>query len=220
MRGSKFHLAAIFFAVAVFANSSVAQTALSATSPIIVDDFEGNEITNLFGGRANVYVKAPSRIMVSRAPGRGVSDHNQSLLIHYDKSNVGGPYGQGGWCGYYTLLKNDKADTQAGERVYFDATTYKAITFWVRGRTGEENFMVGLADRHWDKIGDSLKSEEIGTYLPTGHVTTEWQKATIPLDVFFLDYMNLSSIAFAFEADCFAEGKGDGFVYIDDLVLE
>jgi len=80
--------------------------------------------------------------------------------------------------------------------------------------------MIGLADRHWDRVGDSLKSEEIGVYLPEGRVTKEWQKAKIPLDVFFLDYTKLSSIAISFEADCFAEGSGSGTIYIDDIVLE
>ena len=101
-----------------------------------------------------------------------------------------------------------------------DGTGYKTLTFWVKGEKGGENFMIGLADRHWDKIGDSLKSEEIGKYVPAGKITTEWQKATIPLDVFFLDYGKLSSVAISFESDCFPEGKGEGVVYIDDITFE
>lgn len=206
-------LAVVSIALFIFAAPS-----MSAQSPILIDSFEGSEINNLLGGRANVYVKAPSRVMVSRAPGRNGSD--QGLLIKYDKANEGGPYGQGGWCGYYTLLKNDRADETTGETKYFDARGYTSISFWVRGQNGDENFMVGLADRHWDLVGDSLKSEEIGNYLPQGQITTEWQKATIPLDVFFLDYAKLSSVAIAFEGDAFPEGKGSGVVYIDDIMFE
>jgi len=198
---------------------SIAEKAHSAPTPLLVDNFEGNEISNLLGYRANVYVKAPSRIMVSHASGYG-GGSRQSLLIRYDKKNEGGPYGQGGWCGYYTLLKNDKADVDLGEPVYFDGTGFQGITFWVRGETGGENFVVGLADRHWDNIGDSIKSEEIGVYLMAGRITTEWQKAMIPLDAFFLDYAKLSSITINFEADSFPEGKGSGVVYIDDIVLQ
>jgi len=95
-----------------------------------------------------------------------------------------------------------------------------ASRFLFRGEQGGEAFMVGLADRHWDKIGDSVKSEVIGKYLPAGRVTMAWQKATIPLDAFFVDYAKLGSIAISFEADAFPEGKGSGTVYVDDLALE
>jgi len=182
---------------------------------LVVDDFEGSAVSNALKRKANVYVKAPSQIMVRQGPGE--NPRGKSLKIRYAKHNVGGPYEQGGWCGYYTLLKDDKADAAAGEQKYFDASEYTAIAFWVRGEQGTENFVVGLADSHWDQVGDSLKSEDIGQYLPSGKVTTEWQQAVIPLETFFLDVASLSSIAIGFEADCFPQGKGAGIVYIDDL---
>jgi len=328
--------------------------ALSETAPLLVDNFEGDEIRNLLGGRSNVYVKAPSRAMVSLSSGYA-GDETQSLLLRYDKANEGGPFGRGGWCGYYTLLVDERAavgrfyEPGVGERVgegrraefersdrgvaegsgeanfekrekselvsekevtisrtlfkvtgqsskdryryrrsgdggprvrggwaghyalggvrkvkiekgtradaskseetaveesrhadmeemdraefvqtyfgkggseeevYFDGTGFQAITFWVRGENGEENFVVGLADRHWQRIGDTLKSEDIGNYLPAGRITTEWQKATISLDVFFLDYSKLYAVVIAFEADCYVGGKGAGTIYLDDL---
>ncbi len=101
-----------------------------------------------------------------------------------------------------------------------DGRSYKAIVFWVRGEKGDENFVVGLSDRHWDKIGDSVKSEEIGTYLPAGKLTTDWQKATLPLDEFFLDYSQLASVSIVFEGDLFPETGHAGVIYIDDLTLE
>ncbi|PIY84724.1 MAG: hypothetical protein COY77_00950, partial [Candidatus Omnitrophica bacterium CG_4_10_14_0_8_um_filter_43_18] len=76
------------------------------------------------------------------------------------------------------------------------------------------------ADAHWDKIGDSVKSQEIGKYLPTGKITTEWQKAVVPMDEFFIDYSKFSSIAISFESDCFPEGQGSGRIYIDDIAFE
>ena len=103
---------------------------------------------------------------------------------------------------------------------YFDASEYNAITFWVKGDKGTENFKVGAADQHWDRIGDSLKSEEIGNYLEAGRITIEWQKAVIPFDAYFLDYKKLSSVAICFEEDCFPDGSGRGIIYIDDLALE
>lgn len=181
---------------------------------VIVDDFEEEEIRNRIGGRANVYVRAPSRVMVSRREDVINGKKSKALRIKYDKKNTGGPNGLGGWCGYYTLLKNDKTGQ------YFDGSDYNYITFWVKGEKGDENFMVGLADEHWDKIGDSLKSEEVGVYLPAGKITTQWQKTKVPLNIFFLDTATLSSITINFEADCFPEAAGSGVVFIDDIALE
>jgi len=202
----------------------------NAADKLVVDDFEGEEIVNKLGNRANVFVKAPSRIMISKRQDTIEGNPTNVLMLHYDKQSEGGPYGTGGWCGYYTLLKSPATlvapsegaaePAQPAEDTYMDGTGYKTLTFWVKGEKGGENFMIGLADRHWDKIGDSLKSEEIGKYVPAGKITTEWQKATIPLDVFFLDYGKLSSVAISFESDCFPEGKGEGVVYIDDITFE
>jgi hypothetical protein len=202
---------------------------VNAADKLVIDDFEGEEVANQLGNKTNVFVKAPSRIMMSKRQDTIEGNATNVLMLHYDKQNEGGPYGTGGWCGYYTLLKSPatlvapsegEAVPQQAEDNYFDASGYKALTFWVKGEKGGENFMVGLADRHWDKIGDSLKSEEIGKYLPAGKITTNWQKATIPLDVFFLDYGKLSSVAISFESDCFPEGKGEGVIFVDDIALE
>ncbi|MBI4313410.1 MAG: hypothetical protein HY594_01195 [Candidatus Omnitrophica bacterium] len=202
-------------------------------APLLIDDFEGDEIKNRIGARANVFQKAPSKSMVSRRQDAIEGKKTNVLLLRYDKQNEGGPYGMGGWCGYYTLVKKpghlvapkegeaeaDAAAEQSPEE-YLDASPYKAITFWVRGEGGGENFMVGVADQHWDRIGDSVKSEEIGKYLPAGKVTQEWQKAVVPLDVFFVDHGKMSSVAFSFESDAFPDGKGQGTLYFDDIALE
>jgi hypothetical protein len=201
----------------------------ACAAALLVDDFEGQEIQNQLGARANVYVKAPSRIMMSRQEAEIQGQKTQILMLRYDKQAEGGPYDTGGWCGYYTLLKTSghlvaptegqPAPEPAGEE-YLDGSGFQAITFWVRGEKGDENFVVGLSDRHWDRVGDSVKSEEIGKYLPAGKITTQWQKATIPLDTFFLDYTKLASVAVCFEGDLYPEGKGTGTIYIDNFNLE
>ncbi len=197
-------------------------------APLLIDDFEGEGIQNRMGGRTNVYVRAPSRVMMSRTTDSIQGKKSQVLLIRYDKKAEGGPYNSGGWCGYYSLFKTpghlvaptpeDPNPELVGEQ-YLDAGAFKAVTFWVRGEIGDEDFMVGLADRHWDQVGDSVKSEKIGIYLAGGKLTTEWQKAVVPLDTFFLDYAKLASISICFEGDLFPEG-GSGTVYIDDIALE
>ncbi len=176
---------------------------------LLIDDFEG--ASNKLGGRSNTYVQEPSRalaVRVKEQPHQGQG----ALMIKYDKKAKGGPYDSGGWCGYYTLLKT-------GSR-YFDGTQYQSITFWVRGATGQENFVIGLADHHWDEVGDSVKSEPIGKYLPEGKLTTAWQKATIPLSTFLVDMKELNSISVCFEGSVLPGGAGTGTVYMDDLALE
>lgn len=215
-------LAAVLVTLAAFAQPA-------AGGPLLVDNFDGEEIKNALGNRSNVFIRAPSKAMVSRRAETVNGKKTQVLIIRYDKRNTGGPFDSGGWCGYYTLLKSPAAlvaptaDNPAPQPLsdqYLDGTGHKAITFWTRGEKGDENFVIGLSDRHWDKIGDSVKSEEIGKYLPGGKLTTQWQKAIIPMDEFFLDYTQLASISVVFEGDLFPETGSTGVVYIDDLTLE
>ncbi len=203
--------------------------ALSSQPKLVVDDFEGSEIKNKMDNRANVFIKAPSKAMVSRREETIEGRRTKVLLLRYEKQNQGGPYDSGGWCGYYTLLKSPGAlvaptpeNPNPGpvEEQFLDATDYKAVTFWVRGENGDENFVVGVSDRHWDRVGDSVKSQEIGKYLPKGKITKEWQKATIPLDEFFIDHSQLAAISIVFEGDLFTDAGHAGTVYLDDLSLE
>ena len=199
------------------------------SAPLVVDTFEADDIKNTLGNRTNVFIKAPSKAMVSRREDTVGGRKTNVLMLKYDKRNSGGPFDSGGWCGYYTTLKSPAAlvaptsenpEPQPMPEQYFDASSYKAITFWVRSEKGDENFVIGLSDRHWDKIGDSVKSEEIGKYLPSGKLTKDWQKAKIPLDEFFLDQTQLASIAVVFEGDLFPETGSTGVVYIDDIQFE
>ncbi|MFH1848168.1 MAG: hypothetical protein ABH825_03000 [Candidatus Omnitrophota bacterium] len=178
--------------------------------PYYIDHFEKSG--NLVGGRTSVYEQAPSSAVAVSTDREFFGPAGKSLVIKYDKKNTGGPYGGGGWCGYYSLLKT-------GDK-YFNASAFKVISFYVKGEKGGENFKVGLADKHWEGIGDTVKSESIGAYLEAGEVTTDWQKAAISLSVFFLDLKELASFTIGFENDCFPEGMGRGIVYIDEVMFE
>ena len=193
-----------------FLATSNQQLSTAFAAPLVVDDFEEGA-ANKLGGRSNPYVMEPSRALALRVKEEAHGGKG-ALMIKYDKKAKGGPYDSGGWCGYYTILKSGSH--------YLDATAYKAITFWVKGATGNENFVVGVADRHWDQVGDSVKSEEIGKYLSSGKLTTEWQKATVPFSVFLLELKELAAISICFEGSVFPEGAGKGTITIDDLVLE
>ena len=178
--------------------------------PFYADHFE--KATNLLGGRTSVYEQAPSRAMASDTDREHYGPAGKSLVIRYDKQNTGGSNGAGGWCGYYSVLK-------VGPK-YFDASGYTKLTFWVKGDKGGENFKVGMADRRWEQVGDSVKSEEIGAYLKDKKITTEWQQAAIPLDAFFIDMKEVASFSICFESECFPDGKGQGTIYIDEIAFE
>jgi len=219
---------AVVFAFIGMLAVSLPSSAYSQSKKLI-DDFESGSITNLMGGKTNVYVKAPSKAMMSFRKNSRNGAPTTALMVKFEKKNEGGPFDGGGWCGYYTLLKKahpavylEQGTTaaEAEEEVYFNASNHRSVTMWVKAGEGKANFVVGVADAHWDKIGDSVKSEEIGKYLPAGKVTTSWQKAVIPLDEFFIDTAKLSSISISFEADCFPEGAGKGAVFVDDIALE
>ena len=199
----------IFLAVMAFAFFAFALAA-QAAEPLLIDNFEKEG--NSLGGKSNAYEKEPSRALAMRINEQHFGDTGRALMVKYDKKAEGGPYGTGGWCGYYTMLRS-------GAR-FLDIESYKSITFQVKGEKGDENFKVGLADRHWEELGDSIKSEQIGKYLSEGKITTNWQKAAIPLDAFFLDKKEIASLAICFENDCFPTGAAKGTVYIDDLKLE
>jgi len=178
---------------------------------LVIDDFESGA-GNKLGGRTSVYQKEPSRAIAITTGNVFYGQSGKALMIKYDKKGSGGPYGKGGWCGYYTLLKQGNQ--------YFDASKYKAITFYVRGENGGENFVVGTADKHWDMLGDSVKSRPIGEYLELGKITTDWQKAIIPLEEFFIDHKQFSAISICFENDLYPGGEARGTIYIDSLSFE
>ncbi|MBU1078023.1 MAG: CIA30 family protein, partial [Spirochaetes bacterium] len=134
------------------------------------------------------------------------------LKLRFDKKGEGGPYGNGGWCGYYTLVKAGKD--------YLDVSKYKSLTLWVKGEHGGENFKIGGADQTYETIGDSAKSENIWTYLPEKKITTQWQKLVIPLDSIFIEWSMLASISFCFETELYESGASKGIVYIDHIQFE
>lgn len=186
-------------------------TSAFAAEPLLIDDFEKEGVNHL-GLRASTYIQPPSRALAVPTKGGEGAAGTKGLLLKYDKKGEGGPNDEGGWCGYYTLLKSGSHT--------FDASGYRAVSFQVKGAAGGENFVVGIADRHWDEVGDSVKSEPIGKYLPAGKITAEWQKVAIPLLDFSVDLKELASVAVCFEGFLFPGGVGKGTVYLDDLKLE
>lgn len=169
---------------------------IQATGIFLLDNFDHSDV-NLLGRKANAYKRLPSICKFTRVSEPRVGPHGRSLRLDYDKKATG-------WCGYYSLLNQI-------DGAYFDLSSYKEAKLWVRGARGGERFEIGMADRSWLTIGDSVKAGAIDHYLPKG-VTTQWQEVTLPLSDFGkLDWSQMGSFTVNFHQ------AGQGTVFLDDL---
>ena len=163
---------------------------------LLLDNFDHNDL-NLLGRKTNTYKKLPSVCQFLRVSDGNGGGEGRSLKLVYDKQGTG-------WCGYYTLLNQIDGE-------YFDLSWYDTLSFRVKGEKGKETFEIGMADRNWLTIGDSVKAGPIEKYLPGG-VTTEWQEVVIPLSDFgALDLSQMGSFVLNFHK------RQEGVLYVDDL---
>lgn len=163
---------------------------------LLLDDFDHSDL-NLLGRKTGAYKKLPSVCTVSRTSEGHWGNAGRSLKLAYTKDVTG-------WCGYYSLLNQV-------DGAYYDLTPFDAVSFIVKGEQGGETFEIGVADRNWLIIGDSLKAGTIENYLPGG-ITTEWQEVKIPLrDFGLLDFSEMGSFVINFHK------KGQSTIYIDEL---
>jgi len=162
----------------------------------LLDNFDSSDL-NLLGRKTNSYKKLPSVCKFKRVTGEHIGPTGRSLELDYYKESTG-------WCGYYTLLNQI-------DGAYYDLKPYEAVSFMIKGKKGGERFEIGMADKNWVIIGDSLKAGSIDKYLPGG-VSTEWQEVIIPLEDFgLLDFSEMGSFVINFNE------KEEGTVYIDNL---
>ena len=169
---------------------------IQAEGQLLLDNFDHSNV-NLLGRKANAYKRLPSVCAFSRTENPHVGDRGRSLRLDFDKQATG-------WCGYYTLLNQIDGE-------FFDLTPYKELRFWVRGEKGGESFEIGMADRSWLTIGDSVKAGPVEKFLPNG-VTPSWQEVVIQLSDFGkLDWGQMGSFVINF----YKQGKGT--LYVDDL---
>jgi len=162
---------------------------------LLLDNFD-HSLVNLLGRKANAYKKLPS-VCKHTITQDEQYEGTGSLRLEFDKKGSG-------WCGYYTLLNQVDGE-------YYDLSMYGSVSFMVKGRDGGELFEIGMADKSWVIIGDSLKAGPIDKYLPGG-VTKEWQEVVIPLGNFgALDLSEMGSFVINFHK------VGNGAVYIDNL---
>lgn len=141
----------LFFAIAV-----------PAVKPLWVADFDGEPVTQQ-GGAIVSRQKVPSAVKWRLDEEEWRGDAGKSLRIEFIRLRGGDD------C--HVMLRIPGVDL----------TGYETLTFWVKGSEGGEIFDVGLSDADADraeKLPEAMVPVEKS--LPGG-VTSEWQKAVIPL---------------------------------------
>jgi hypothetical protein len=134
----------------------------------LVADFNRGHVNRL-GGYFNNIQRAPStaEVSLSAAPEGG-----RALTFVYTKETEG-------HAGFWMHLFDFKVPPI--ERVFFDASPFSFLTFKIRGGSGNEALALQVADREWEQKEDSLRIGQVGSFLPAGTITREWQQAWVPL---------------------------------------
>lgn len=193
-----------------FASGEIQPLSLQSRTPPIRDgiskiaDFNDG-LENNVDGLFNEFQKLPSTgfITLSSKVYRGGS--GKSLKIIYDKKKQGFC---GAWVHFFSMRKPPR------ERLYFNATPYAWLSFWVRGEKGGEDVGIQLADAGWEKTEDSVYYGKVSDYLKG--VTTEWQQVRVPLKQEF--YKNIKFSKLAGLTLNFRE-EGRGVIYVDDIAF-
>jgi hypothetical protein len=164
---------------------------------MLLDNFDHCDL-NLLGRKSQPYHALPSTCLADRVPDpAGDPDRGRVMQLDFARKSAG-------WCGYYTLLNQI-------DGAFYDLTDYESVSFDVMGKHGGEQITLGLADRNWLTIGDSLRAGNADTYLPEG-ITTEWQTMTIPLKDFGqLDLTEMGAFVVNFSR------KDESVLYIDNI---
>jgi hypothetical protein len=95
---------------------------------------------------------------------------------------------------------------------YFDASNFTNFTFAVRGKQGDEEFLIGMKD-----VTESVVTLESKNFVKV--TSTEWQIVTIPLSRFThkgttINPSALDNVTFSFD-----ERHGSGSICIDDIAF-
>ncbi|MDA2913206.1 hypothetical protein MYX77_04465 [Acidobacteriia bacterium AH_259_A11_L15] len=172
----------------------------------LVTDFDEGRPNSLHG-YFGAFQHAPSSIQIDLDAEIRRGDGGKSLRGTYSKKGEG-------FCGFWVHLFETKKPPR--ERVYFDATPFHYLSFWVKGAQGDEDVTVQVADSRWERREDSVPLAPVSEILTSG-VSSEWQEVVIPLNKpehRNLDFTRLASITFNFRR------PGSGAIYIDDVTFK
>ena len=168
----------------------------------LVSHFKKGNINRL-GGYFNGFAQSPSvsAVTIGKAP-----DGRPALIFSYRKVL---PSFAGFWIHLFDFKKHPT------DRVFFDASPFTHLTFSIRGERGGEELLLQMADRAWEKAGDSLVVGDVASFLPDGKVQSKWQQGWIALKDIpaGLNEKELASLVFV------VKGNGQGRVFVKDLAF-
>ncbi len=128
-------------------------------------------------------------------------ESGRSMKLVYDKQNEG-------FCGVWFHLFDD--ENASLKKKYIDVSKHRYLSFWVKGKVGNENFSIQMADPLWLQREDSKSAGYATDYL-NGGITTDWQEIVVPCEAFGLYNTKASCFVLNFTI------TGQGTVYIDDI---
>jgi hypothetical protein len=172
-----------------------------ASSSLLVWHFEQG-IVNGWGGQYNVYMREPSwaRTYLDPTATRVSSGHSLRVTAHREAE---------GFCGLWM----DFYPAAEAPRQYLDTSSYRYLSFWIKGQEGGEDFELELTDESSTGDDDIRPKQPLRAYLPQG-VTTNWQEVVIPLaDFRGLNPRRLVRMTLNFTS------PGDYRFYLDDIAF-
>ena len=166
----------------------------------LVDDFDDGEEPNALGGFSSINwpVPCPPTTISSDYDPMAYSG-SYSYRLSYNVTPI---------C--YGVWQTDLRD--------WNYSGFSMTTFWIKGATGNEQARIYLQDSDNCQALPCRHFVNVGSYLPTGRVTTEWQQARIPLNVFASHGVNLMRLRF-FQV-VFEHDNLTGTVYVDEIRFE
>jgi hypothetical protein len=100
----------------------------------------------------------------------------------------------------------------------WDYSGFSTLTFWIKGASDNEQPHIYLQDSDNCQITTCRHFVNVGSFLPTGRVTTNWQQAKIPMSIFAVNGVILTRLRFFQIAFEFA--NMNGAIYIDEIRFE
>lgn len=177
---------------------------------LLIDDFNDAAKPNALAGDSGTTTSGSGNDEISFynvLPTNIYGQDGYSLKLEWAAAN------NGDWAGYWTKLSS--ANTG------IDVSSYKYLSFRVKGEAGGEFFKIQLLNASTDTARNNAHLY-IADYLDGG-VTTEWRKVNIPLDAFVnLDSLaNVTELNFVFEATQSIQNGSptSGVIYFDDFIF-
>lgn len=176
--------------------------AQASPSALLVWHFDRG-ITNLWGGEYNAYSRRPSsaRTYLDARVHKPGAAHSLRITVHREAA---------GFCGVWL----DFHPASHMPRRYLDASPFRFLGFWIKGRVAGGSIDARLEDEAAQQNPDQDSGSTVKIPVP-GEAQNEWQEIMIPLENFHgLDLRRLARLTLNFTR------PGDSRFYIDDVAFK